>query len=108
MVRKLKCECCERYGTRITTQKKFIEIKIFFDEQCKKGIFLEELDKKPYYVWIGKGRKREYFATKWYRCCVCRCLWEFEYPDFPAFGFVRKYVDGVYNGTEVVENKNGD
>ena len=34
-----------------------------------------------------------------YKCNVCGCLWEFEYPDFPAKGFVRKFENGKYART---------
>lgn len=30
----------------------------------------------------------EWYANKWYRCNKCGTLWEFNYPDFPAKGFV--------------------
>ncbi len=38
----------------------------------------------------------KWYATKWYKCNSCGCLWEFNYPDFPAKGFVKKYENGKY------------
>ena len=107
MVFKLKCDCENRIGIEINSHKLFLEIKEFFETEVKKGIFVEEKDKKPYYVWKSNEEWVFYFATKWYRCKVCGCLWEFQYPDFPAKGFVKKYPDGIYTGTETVEALEG-
>ncbi len=104
MVSSLKCECCSRYETEINSINVFNEIKMFFDDQVKNGVYLEEQVIRPYYVWIDDKEHLEYYATKWYRCTVCGCLWEFNYPDFPAKGFVKKYVDGVYTGTYIINN----
>lgn len=104
MVSSLKCECCNRYETDINSINAFNEIKSFFDEQVINGIYLEEQVIRPYYVWTDDKEHIEYYATKWYRCMVCGCLWEFNYPDFPAKGFVKKYVDGIYSGTVIINN----
>ena len=77
--------------------KLFQELKEFFDSQVKAGIFIEEDVKIPFYIWKGNGEEKEWYATKWYKCLQCSCLWEFDYPDFPASGFVRKFDDGIYH-----------
>lgn len=107
MVRLKKCECCVRYEADINSLKVFEEIKVFFDKQVNNGTFVEEQIKEPYYVWSNGNDHREYYATKWYRCNICGCLWEFQYPDFPARGFVKKYESGIYTGTCRV-NSNDD
>lgn len=104
MVSSLTCECCNRYETDINSVNSFNEIKLFFDEQVKIGVYLEEQVLKPYYVWEDDKEHIEYYATKWYRCMVCGCLWEIKYPDFPSKGFVKKYDDGIYTGTIVINN----
>lgn len=108
MVRKLKCDCNERVGVSINSIKLFTELKKFFEGQIGTGLFEEEENKEPYYIWIDKDRSVKYCATKWYRCKDCGCLWEFNYPDFPAKGFVRKYEHGIYTGTEIVDRTKSD
>lgn len=46
------------------------------------------------------GNAVKWYADKWYKCKDCGALWEFDYPDFPASGFVRKFDDGVYRPKE--------
>ena len=101
MVWNLTCDCDERVEVNITTIIEFKEVKAFFSEQVKKEIFEEEIPQKPFYVWEGNDRRKEWFASKWYRCLKCGCLWEVNYPDFPAKGFVRKFSDGIYIRIEV-------
>lgn len=96
MVRKLNCKCKERKEITIDSIKKFKEITTFFEKQVQDNIFREEIPKLPYYTWSEGDRVREWFATKWYGCNVCGCLWEITYPDFPANGFVRKFNNGIY------------
>lgn len=96
MVCQLNCDCEAREEIIINSITIFKEITKFFDMQVQKGIFIEEQPVFPFYTWKEKERSEEWFATKWYRCKVCGCLWEFNYPDFPAKGFVRKFPDGVY------------
>lgn len=102
MVYALKCDCAERIGIEINSMKLFKELKSFFEGQVQKGIFVEESPKQPYY--IGRTSKAdkgiEWYATKWYRCTYCGCLWEFKHPDFPTRGFVRKFSDGIYQEME--------
>lgn len=104
MVQTLKCECDERYEAEINSISLLKEINLFFSEQIEKKIFVEEKVISPYYVWKEKGESTEYYASKWYRCNICGCLWEIKYPDFPAKGFVRKFKDGKYNGTITINN----
>ena len=104
MVSSLKCECCNRYETDINSIDMFNETKLYFDEQVKKSHFIEEEVLIPYYVWEDDKEYIEPYATKWYRCKICGCLWEFKYPDFPSKGFVKKYVDGNYTGTVRINN----
>lgn len=86
-----KCDCNERIGININSWKQFQELKVFFEEQVKKGLFIEIPVKKPYYVgYSADGKEMEWYADKWYKCLECNILWEFIYPDFPAQGKVRK------------------
>lgn len=96
MVREMTCECNERIGASIDTLKDFNEIKSFFEDQVFKGIFMEVPPGTPYYTWKKDGVVKAWYATKWYRCKLCGCLWEINFPDFPANGFVRKFDDGIY------------
>lgn len=102
MVYPLKCDCNERIGIEINSMKLFKELKSFFEGQAQRGIFIEENPKLPFYTYTGQGDKdtMEWYATKWYRCKCCGCLWEFDYPDFPSRGFVRKFPDGIYRKME--------
>lgn len=96
MVRKLECECAERYEAKIDSWKLFQEIKEFFEGQVALAVYEDVPVEKPSYVFISKTEKTEWYADKWYRCKNCGCLWEFTYPDFPGIGSVRKFPDGVY------------
>lgn len=98
-----KCDCEERIGIEINSIKLFDELKIFFKKQVDSNIFFEVKVESPYYVWINEtsGEKVEWYASKWYKCGICGTLWEFNYPDFPTIGFVRKYQNGKYTGMEV-------
>ncbi|MEY8319877.1 hypothetical protein AAK894_02225 [Lachnospiraceae bacterium 46-61] len=98
MVWKVECDCFERTETSIDSIKVFQELKDFFQEQVNKEIFIEKIPQQPYYVWNDEGETIKWFATKWYKCRKCNCLWEFNYPDFPIRGFVRKFDDGIYKG----------
>ena len=97
MVSKLNCECTERYPTDINSWKLFEEMKIFFEEQAKTGIFDDIPVEEPFYTWHSEEREVKWFAAKWYKCNACGCLWEFRYPEFPAVGKVRKFQDGIYH-----------
>jgi len=96
MVQEIACECEERYECKINTQALFSEIKEFFNEQVNAGIYKDIPVRIPFYIGYSKSDAMEWYASKWYKCTVCGCLWEFEYPDFPALGFVRKFSDGIY------------
>ena len=101
----MRCDCSERVGIKIDSIKLFEELKIFFEERVEQGVFKEIKVKEPYYVWKNGWFKRvKWYADKWYKCKACGVLWEFKYPDFPAQGFVKKYVDGIYTGKEVVKS----
>ena len=100
MVYPLDCDCDERIGIEINSWKLFQEMKSFFEGQVQNGIFVEEIPKQPYYIGKGVRGVIEWYATKWYRCKSCGCLWEFDYPDFPTRGFVRKFPDGIYQKME--------
>lgn len=97
MVRKISCECAERYDTKINTYALFGEIKHFFEEQVSNQVFEEIPVTTPFYIGFSEIQTIKWFATNWYKCKVCGCLWEFNYPDFPTEGFVRKFEDGKYH-----------
>jgi len=97
MVRKINCECAERYETKINSIALFDEIKLFFDEQVNQHVFEDIPVKTPYYIGRSEIQNIKWYATKWYKCKQCDCLWEFNYPDFPVQGFVRKFEDGKYH-----------
>ncbi len=100
----MKCDCAERIGIQINSMALFEELQEFFSSQVNDGIFQKEKPERPYYVWKSTSQTVEYYATAWYRCRACGCLWEFEHPDFPARGSVKKYEDGIYTGTKTVVN----
>lgn len=99
----IKCDCEERKGIEINSIQLFKELQAFFEKQVINGFFSDVKVECPYYVWIDEvsAEKVEWYANKWYKCNCCGTLWEFNYPDFPTKGFVRKYEDGKYNGKEV-------
>lgn len=92
MVYSLICDCHERIETKINSCRQFEELKSFFSSQVERGVFKDVQVQKPYYSW----RTFHYYADKWYKCKCCGCLWEFIYPDFPAYGMIRKFPDGKY------------
>lgn len=86
-----RCDCDERIGIEINSWKQFEELKVFFEKQVAKGLFVEVSVEKPYYIGYSiDGKAMKWYADKWYRCLECGVLWEFVYPDFPAQGSVRK------------------
>ena len=93
----IKCDCNERVGIEINSLKLFEELKEFFAEQVEKNIFNDVKVKKPYFIGCDREGKMKWYADKWYKCNDCGTLWEFTYPEFPAFGFVRKFPDGKYS-----------
>lgn len=102
MNKQLLCDCDKRVGTNISSLKLFEELKEFFESQTDINIFEELKSNISYYSWKNGNKKVEWYATKWYKCSCCNCLWEFNYPDFPAEGFVRKFPDGAYKPIEII------
>lgn len=92
MALSVKCECSNRVGTSIKSLKQFEEIKAFFEHQAETGNYIIQKPQLPYFVSPDK----KWFANIWYKCRICGCLWELNFPDFPAEGFVRKFPDGKY------------
>ena len=92
MAQALTCCCETHFETEINSAKAFQEIQQFFEQENLQ----ESPPSAPYFSWTDGKRKVEWFATQWFRCSVCGCLWEFQHPDFPAKGFVRKFPSGVY------------
>lgn len=91
------CECNERVETKIDSCSLFEEINAFFKENVMAGVYSDIPVIEPYYIGKGQnGYELEWYADKWYKCNVCGCLWEFNYPDFPAVGFVKKFKDGKH------------
>lgn len=102
----IKCDCNERVGIEINSDELFLELKTFFEKQVEKGIFLDIPVEEPYFQGYNlppyKVRdKYKWYANKWYKCKGCGTLWEFQYPDFPAKGFVRKFENGRYKIKEI-------
>ena len=94
----IQCDCNERIGIEIDSWKQFEELKTFFENQERDGIFVEIAVKEPYYVGYSiDGEAMKWYADKWYKCKNCGTLWEFQYPDFPKQGSVRKFSDGKYH-----------
>lgn len=96
------CDCNERIDVEINSLKQFEDLKKFFEKKVKEGVFVEVSVKRPYYIGYSIIEKKsiKWYANKWYRCRKCGTLWEFQYPDFPAKGFVRKFPDGKYRSEE--------
>jgi hypothetical protein len=105
VVRKLECDCDERIGIEIDSFRLFDELRSFFEAQVKAGVYKDIPVEKPFYIGYSDIQTIEWFASKWYHCETCGCLWEFDYPDFPAMGLVRKFPDGIYRRKEVQGNK---
>ena len=95
-----KCDCEGRIEVTINSYKLFEELQEFFMQQVKKGVFKDIEVKEPYALTSNGVEEMKWYATKWYRCNYCGCLWEFLYPDFPAKGFIRKFADGKYKMKE--------
>lgn len=72
-------------------------LKAFFTEQVRSDGLVEEEPKEPYHVERNGEELLEWYATKWYRCLQCGCLWEFRHPDSDEEGFVRKFTEGQYS-----------
>lgn len=93
----MKCDCAERSGIKINSQKCFQEMESFFIDQVQNGVF-EEIDtgvkgQSSYEVYTKEGVKEYWHAAdKWFKCKSCNCVWEFQYPDFPAPGYVKKHL----------------
>ena len=96
----MQCDCHERYGIEVDSYDMFEELKNFFQKQIEKGVFREIPVEEPFYIGKGASKIIKWYADKWYKCNVCGTLWEFEYPDFPTCGEVRKFERGKYPGPE--------
>ena len=82
-----------------------MDLKNFFELNVENRLFSEIEVKQPYFIGQGNGKKFKYYATKWYKCNICGCFWEFQYPDFPANGHVRKFE--LNNYTQIPYKWNG-
>ena len=99
MVQKKNCECDTRYATLVESQVVSKEVEEFFKEQLEKGIFVDIEVEEPYFRFGSEQKHVEVFASKWYKCTICGCLWEYDKLDFDCDkrrGFVRKFPTGVY------------
>lgn len=97
MVWRMSCDCKDIGELSIDRLNDFQKMIELFENECQKGIFREIVPQQPYYTWQRGSTTRKWYATKWYKCKACGCLWEFQYPDFPAKGFIRKFPNGVYH-----------
>ena len=77
MVRKIRCECSERYEVEIDSYALFQEIKTFFESQAKNGIYFDIPVEIPYFIGHSDVDTLKWYANKWYKCKICGCLWEF-------------------------------
>lgn len=100
----MKCDCNERVGIEINSYVLFEELRSFFENQVSEGIFRETPVEEPYFTSKSCFDEDEYglefYADKWYLCNICGTLWEFDYPDFPEPGMVRKFENGIYSKME--------
>ncbi len=96
MVYQIACDCDERTGIEINSDTLFEELKQFFENRVQEDLFTNVSVECPYYIGYSDGVELKWFASKWYKCKSCCCLWEFQHPEFPAKGFVRKFKDGKY------------
>lgn len=96
------CECSKRHEMTISSGLLLEETKAFFEEQTDKDIYEELPVTRPYHIGYDRllNRERGWYASKWYRCTQCGCLWELADSDYPAKAFVRKFDDGKYKITE--------
>jgi acetone carboxylase gamma subunit len=97
----IECDCNERYGIEINTYKLFEELKEFFETKVNMGVFSNVTVTETFYTGKSDINEIKWYSTKWYKCNFCGCLWEFDYPDFPAKGFIKKFD----NGRHVMEEK---
>lgn len=68
-----KC-CCNLISNQvIRTDIQFTQMKSFFEKNEYKSMYV----RRPYYV------------DKWYKCRQCGRVWEFVYPEFPAYGHIK-------------------
>ena len=87
------CDCSERIGVEIDSMKLFDEIRVFFQEQVDKDVFIDLTDYSTIWHEHGGTEKEIYRdTTKKYKCRSCGCFWEFCYPEFPASGRVTKCI----------------
>ena len=86
-----QCDCTDRIGIKVETIKQFNQLKEFFCEKTKENLFEEIKVTLPYYEGHDRnGNIIKWYADRWYRCKICGTIWEFQYPEFPACGEVRK------------------
>jgi len=96
MVRRMNCDCEEMDDIEINSIKEQKQMESFFLTKVNIGEFQEIEVSSPYYIGNGIAGEKKWYATKWYKCLKCGCLWEFNYSDFPIKGFIRKFPDGQY------------
>lgn len=93
-----KCDCSERIGVTINSQKCCFDMEKFFEEGIKSEKFIQisasENINGFYKVETNNGLQTFWKPiNKWFKCNCCNCVWEFQYPDFPQLGYVKKYVE---------------
>lgn len=97
-----KCGCRERHEMTISANLLFEETRAFFEEQTEKGIYEDIPVTMPYHIGYDRllNWERNWYASKLYQRKGCGCLWELDYPSYPAKAFIRKFEDGKYEMTE--------
>lgn len=77
---------------KITGWKDFEDLKETINELVAKKLWRE--------VSVTKQHYPGWYASKWYISTKTNCLWEIDYPDFPAEGFVRNFPDNIYTTSD--------
>ncbi|MGY3733134.1 hypothetical protein GHI93_02755 [Lactococcus hircilactis] len=90
MGKTMVCDCEERRGVKIDSERNFLEYKSFFEKKVRRNLFKDVEVKLPYHIYIGENEIEEWFSDKWFLCKECGQIWEFDAPDFPALGWIRK------------------
>ncbi len=98
----MNCVCKDIREKQILSARSLDDTIEMFNQGCKDGFLIPCPVDEPYHIGYvdDDDKKIISYATKWYRCKSCGCLFEVLYPDFPMPGFVRRFDDGIYHKQE--------